>query len=98
MQVWTYPLLVGLALVVGGLVIFAFPEIVSYFIAALLVLGGILMLALAYSMWKEARKLDQIIRETEAEIEKEIEEFARKNPALSSEKGGTAESSTPSDT
>ncbi len=66
MKTWTFPALVGIAFILGGWLIFVKPEIVAYIIATGLVLIGIVMLYIAFTMWKESRELQQILQEIEA--------------------------------
>ena len=72
MQVWAYPMLIGIVLLAIGIIIFLFPHIVNFIIAALFVIGGVIMLVMAFSMWNETKKLEQVIEEAEREVKEQL--------------------------
>lgn len=47
---WTFYLMIGLSLVISGLLILIFPELLAYLVAIFLLFNGVLFLAVSYKM------------------------------------------------
>ncbi len=77
MKTWTFPALIGIGFILAGYILFVHPEIIAYIIASLFVIIGISLLFIAFTMWKEAKALQKVLRELEEEAE--FEEVAENN-------------------
>ncbi len=69
MKTWTFPALIGIGFILAGYILFVHPEIIAYIIASLFVIIGLALLFIAFTMWKESRALQKILKELEEETE-----------------------------
>ncbi len=93
MQVWAIPALFGLGFLIIGALLIRFPQLVGYIVGFVFGAGGVILLLLAYSMYREARKLEQIIEETEKEIEQQMKEIEQESGQSGETSGAPSSSS-----
>ncbi len=93
---WAIPALFGLGFLVIGALLIRFPQLVGYIVGFVFGAGGIILLLLAYSMYREARKLEQIIEETEKEIEQQMKEIEQESEQQGEAPGKSSSSSSSS--